>query len=80
MSKTKNLSQLILWRHAHAEEGAVAEREVAGVARQDVPRGGEHDPVRHQVEEGLVEGRQLEQRQAGQHRAGDEEAGGHRDA
>ena len=33
MSKTKNLSQLILWRHAHAEEGLVDS------ARQLTPRG-----------------------------------------
>ena len=33
MSKTKNLLQLILWRHAHAEEGLVDS------ARQLTPRG-----------------------------------------
>ncbi len=47
---------------ADAEEGAVAEREIAGVARQQVPRGGERDPVQHQVEDRLVEGRQPEPR------------------
>ena len=42
---------------AGAEEGGVAEAEVAGVAAEDVPAGRQGDPEEHQIEEGLVEGR-----------------------
>src|SRR5437773_930381 len=49
--------------HAGAEEGAVAEAEIAGVTAQQAPARGERDPVEDEVEEGLVEGRQPDQRQ-----------------
>ena len=47
---------------AGAEEGGVAEAEVAGVAAEDVPAGRQGDPEEHQIEECLVEGRQPERR------------------
>ncbi len=52
--------------HADAEERAVAEREIAAVARQDVPRRRQHDPVQHDVEERLVERRQAQERNGGE--------------
>ncbi len=44
-----------------AVECAVAEREVTGIPRKDVPRRGEHDPVEDEVEERLVERRRMEE-------------------
>ena len=54
---------------AGAEEGAVAEGKVAGVARQDVPRRGQHDPQEDQVQQRVVEGRQAERGHEGQRHA-----------
>src|SRR4029079_17678448 len=44
------------------EERAVPEREIAGVAAQDVPGRSEHDPVEHDVKERLIERRQVQKR------------------
>ena len=52
--------------HAGAEEGAVAEAEVAGKAAQEGPAGRQRDPEEHEVEERFVEGRQPRHRQEGQ--------------
>src|SRR5690606_13694429 len=42
---------------AGAEEGTMAEREIAGIARQDVPRDRQDHPVEQQIEKGFIQGR-----------------------
>src|SRR6185369_16471185 len=57
--------------HAGAEKGGVSERKVARIAGEQVPRRGEHDRVREEVQERFVERRQARERHgAEQHDAG----------
>lgn len=51
---------------ARAEERGVAEAEVAGVPAEDVPARGQRYPEADQVQERLVEGRELQRRHQGQ--------------
>ena len=61
--------------HPGAEERAVPEGKVARVSGEDVPGGGEHDPVENEVQERLVEERQPEQGERCQHAAHDQHRG-----